>query len=67
MKSFNIVSFSSNIFAIILSLIVGVILFKKPEFISILISYVLGAILIIYGLGSIIYFSYQKGKNENTP
>ena len=49
------------------SFIIGVVLFKRPDLVSILISYVLGAVLIVYGLGSIIYFSYQKGKNSDTP
>lgn len=65
MKAVNIVSFSSNIFSIILSLVVGVILFQRPDLVSILISYVLGSFLIVYGLGSIVYFSYQKGKNSD--
>lgn len=64
--SVKIVNFSSNIIASIFSLILGVILFTRPDLVTIFISYILGSILIIYGISKIIYFSYQKGKDDKT-
>ena len=66
MKTIKIVNFSSNLFTTILSLIIGVIIFWHPELVTIVISYFLGTILICYGIGKIIYFSYQKGKDAST-
>ena len=65
MKTIKIVNFSSNLFTTILSLILGVIIFWHPELVTIVISYFLGTILICYGIGKIIYFSYQKGKDAS--
>ena len=52
----------NSLFEGILFLIIGVVLVNKPELVVILISYVLGTILVLYGIGNIIYYSYQKGK-----
>ncbi len=67
MKTVNIVSFSSNLVSTIISLIIGVILFTRPDLVTIMISYVLGGILIAYGLVKLFYFFYQKGKIPETP
>lgn len=65
MKNVKIVNYSSNLFTSIISLILGVIIFSRPDLVTIAISYVLGTLLIIYGLSKIIYFSYQKGKDDS--
>lgn len=67
MKSINIISYTSNLLTSIISLIIGVILFSRPDLVIILLSYVLGAILIAYSLLRIIYYSYNKGKNPDYP
>lgn len=66
MKTVKIVNFSANLFTTILSLILGVVIFWHPELVTIVISYFLGTVLMCYGIGKIIYFSYQKGKDANT-
>ncbi len=66
MKVINVVNFSSNLITSIISLIIGVILFSRPDLVTIAISYVLGTLLIICGIGKIIFYSYQKGKDTNT-
>lgn len=58
------VSFTPNIISAIISLIIGVILFTRPDLVTIVISYMLGTLLLIYGIWKIIYFSYQKGKDN---
>ena len=67
MKNIKIVSLGPNLFSAIISLVLGVILFSRPDLVTIVISYVVGIILLVYGLGKIIYFSYQKGKDSATP
>lgn len=66
LKVINVVNFSSNLITSIISLIIGVILFSRPDLVTIAISYVLGTLLIICGIGKIIFYSYQKGKDTNT-
>ena len=67
MKNIKIVSLGPNLFSAIISLVLGVILFSRPDLVTIVISYIVGSILLVYGLGKIIYFSYQKGKDSATP
>ena len=67
MKSINFVSYTSNLLTSIISLIIGVILFSRPDLVIILLSYVLGAILLTYSLFRIIYYSYNKGRNPDYP
>lgn len=67
MKNIKIVSFGPSLFTSIVSLILGVILFSRPDLVTIAISYILGILLLIYGLGKLLYFSYQKGKDSITP
>ncbi len=67
MKVINVVNFSSNLITSIISLIVGVILFTRPDLVTIAISYILGSLLVVYGIGKIIFYSYEKGKDTNTP
>ncbi len=65
MKKTVLVNFTPNIIGSIISLIFGVILFSRPDLVTITISYIIGTILIVYGIGKIIYFSYRKGKDSN--
>ena len=67
MKTINVVSYTSNLLTSILSLIVGVILFTRPDLVIILISSILGGILVFIGVLKIIYYSYQKGKDNTYP
>ena len=59
MKKTVLVNFTPNIIGSIISLIFGVILFSRPDLVTITISYIIGTILIVYGIGKIIYFSYR--------
>jgi len=67
LKTINVISYTNNLLTSILSLIIGVILFNRPDLVIILISYILGSILVFFGLMKIIYYSYQKGKNKEFP
>ena len=67
MKTINVVNYTSNLLTSILSLIVGVILFTRPDLVIILISSILGGILVFIGVLKIIYYSYQKGKDNTYP
>lgn len=64
MKKTVLVNFTPNIIGSIICLIFGVILFSRPDLVTITISYIIGTILVVYGIGKIIYFSYHKGKDN---
>ncbi|MEG0794299.1 MAG: DUF308 domain-containing protein [Bacilli bacterium] len=67
MKTINVVSYTNNLLTSLISLVIGVILFTRPELVVILISNILGGILVVIGILKIIYYSYQKGKNSEYP
>ena len=67
MKSINKNSYTTSILTSIVSLIIGVVIFTRPDLVIILLSYVLGSILLAYSLLRIIYYSYHKGKNSDYP
>ena len=67
MKYINKSSYTSNILSSIISLIIGVVIFTRPDLVIILLSYVLGAILLAYSYFRIIYYSFHKGKDPNYP
>ena len=66
MNNVKIVNFSSNLITTIICLILGVIIFSHPEYVSMTISYLVSAAFIGGGLWKIIKFSYQKGKDSTT-
>ena len=67
MKSFYVVNYTTNLIASIICLIIGVIIYTRPDLVVILLTYVLGSLLIFIGLCKIIKYAYLKGKDSSYP